>query len=132
MNLHILLTWIKQGHHYDDHHDNDKTYEVTNSKDVWCKPGQSVLDKRQCTVQLTIFADDIPRIRPSLIFHVQELFIKNSEKKQWDKRVTIQFQKNAWCDEGFKVTWIQNDWGSYFSNPPTPVSTDKLLIADIH
>ena len=30
------------------------------------------------------------------------------------------------------VTWIHNDWGSYFSNPPTPGSDGKLLIVDIH
>ena len=30
------------------------------------------------------------------------------------------------------VTWIQNDWCSYFSNPPTPGSDSKLPITDIH
>ena len=92
----------------------------------------SGLDKRQCTVQLTVFADGIPRIRPLLTFRGQGLRIKNSEKEQWDKRVTVQFQNNAWCYEGVMVTWIQNDWGSYFSNPPTPGSDGMLLIADIH
>ena len=71
-------------------------------------------------------------IRPLLIFRGQGLRIKNSKKEQWDKRVTFHFQKNAWCDEGVMVTWIQNDWGSYFSNPSTPGSDGKLLIADIH
>ena len=79
--------------------DDGKTYETTNSKDVWCKSGQSGLDKRQCTVQVSVFADGIPRIRLLLIFRGQGLRIKNSEKEQWDKRVTVQFQKNAWCDE---------------------------------
>ena len=112
--------------------DDGKTYETTNSKDVWCKSGQSGLDKRQCTVQVSVFADVIPRIRPLLIFCGQELHTKNSEKEQWDKRVTVQFQKSTWCDEGVMVTWIQNDWGSYFDNLPTPGSDGKLLIADIH
>lgn len=39
--------------------DDKKTYDVTNSKDTWCKSGQSGLDKRQCGVQLTVFADGI-------------------------------------------------------------------------
>ena len=29
---------------------------------------QSGLDKRQCTVQLTVFADGEPRVKPLLIF----------------------------------------------------------------
>ena len=83
-------------------------------------------------MQLTVFADGISRIRPLLIFRRQGLRTKNSEKEQWDQRVTIQFQKNAWCDEAVMVTWIQNDWCSYFSNPPTPGSDSKLPIADIY
>ncbi len=30
--------------------------------------GQTGLEKRQCTVQLTIFADGEPRVKPLLIF----------------------------------------------------------------
>ena len=30
------------------------------------------------------------------------------------------------------VTWIQSDWGSDYSNPTTPGSDGKLLIADIN
>ena len=52
--------------------------------------------------------------------------------KKADKSVTVQFQKNACCDEGIMVAWIQNDWSSSFSNPPVPGSDNKLLIADIH
>ena len=109
--------------------DVGKTYETTNSKDVWCKSGQSGLDKGQCTVQLAVFTDDISHAIPLLIFRGQGLCVKNYEREQWDKRVTVQFQKNAWCDEGAMVTWIQNDWGS---NQPMAGSNGKLLIADIH
>ena len=62
--------------------DDSKTYEITNSKDVWCKSGQSGLDKRQCTVQRIAFEDSIPCIKPLLIFRGQGLRIKNSEKEQ--------------------------------------------------
>ena len=46
--------------------DDGKTYDSKGSKDVWCKSGQSGLDKRQCKVQLTVFEDEVPRIK--LIF----------------------------------------------------------------
>ena len=44
--------------------DDKKTYDVTNSKDTWCKSGQSGLEKRQCGVQLTVFADGISPFSP--------------------------------------------------------------------
>ena len=47
------------------------TYADKGSKSVWVRGGQSGLEKRQCTVQLTIFADGEPRIKPFLIFKGQ-------------------------------------------------------------
>ena len=35
---------------------------------MWVHGGASGLDKRQCTVQLTLFADGEPRVKPLLIF----------------------------------------------------------------
>ena len=111
---------------------NRKTYDTTNSKYVWRKLNQSGLDMWQCTLQPTVFADGIPHVRALIIFLGQWLHIENSKKEQWDKRVTVQFQNDACCDQRFIVTWIQNDWCGYFRNPPMPGSNGKLLIADIH
>ena len=55
--------------------------------------------------------------------------IKEDEKKRWDKRVSVLFQPNAWCDEPTMKTWIRNDWGNVFTNPATPGSTGKILLA---
>ena len=41
--------------------DDGKTYNQTGSKEIWCASGSSGLEKRQCTVQLTIFADGVLR-----------------------------------------------------------------------
>ena len=48
--------------------DDGKTYSVAGAKEVWCATGATGLDKRQCTAQLTIFADGISRVRPTIIF----------------------------------------------------------------
>ena len=48
--------------------DDGKTYNQTGSKEIWCASGSSGLEKRQCTVQLTIFADGVSRVRPLVIF----------------------------------------------------------------
>lgn len=45
-----------------------ETYADTGDKTVWVRGGASGLDKRQCTAQLTVFADGQPRVKPLLIF----------------------------------------------------------------
>ena len=37
--------------------DDKRNYEKNGADEVWIASGQSGLEKRQCTVQLTIFAD---------------------------------------------------------------------------
>ena len=46
----------------------DDTYSEKGAKTVWVRGGASGMEKRQCTVQLTIFADGVPRVKPLLIF----------------------------------------------------------------
>ena len=58
--------------------------------------------------------------------------ISPDEKKVWDSRVTVFFQKNAWCDEEVMIKWIKTEWNNFFLNPPTPGSDGKILVADIH
>ena len=44
------------------------TYADKGDKTIWVVGGASGLDKRQCTAQLTVFADGEPRVKPMLIF----------------------------------------------------------------
>ena len=44
------------------------TYADKGDRSIWVIGGASGLDKRQCTVQLTVFADGKPRVKPLLIF----------------------------------------------------------------
>lgn len=44
------------------------TYADTGDKTVWIRGGMSGLDKRQCTAQLTVFADGEARVKLLLIF----------------------------------------------------------------
>ena len=43
-------------------------HEDKGSKTVWVQGGISSLNKRQCTVQLTVFADGVPCVKPLVIF----------------------------------------------------------------
>ena len=74
------------------------TYETTNSSMVWVRGQASGLEKRQCTAQLTIFADGEPRVKPLLIFRGKGKRIGLRERLQYYRRVSVQFQSNAWCD----------------------------------
>ena len=48
--------------------DDGKTYASKGSSEVWCVSGSSGLDTRQCSVQLAIFADGVPRVVRLLYF----------------------------------------------------------------
>ena len=59
---------------------SDGTYSEKGAKTVWVRGGASGMEKRQCTVQLTIFADGVPRVKPLLIFRGQGKRITLREK----------------------------------------------------
>ena len=58
----------------------------------------------------------------------------NSSAKSdaWDSRVKVMFQENAWCSESIMKAWIESEWANVFTNPPTPSSTGKILVLDMH
>ena len=94
--------------------DDKITYEITGSKDVCCRSGAYGLDKRQATAQITLFTDGKPRVKPAVIFRGKGKRLKATEKNAWDKRVTVYFQENAWCDEDIMLKWIHNNWNNFF------------------
>ena len=81
----------------------DVTYSSKGGKTVWCRTTGSGQDKRQCTAQLTIFADGIARVKPLLIFKGTGMRIADKESKRYDNRVVVKFQENARCDEGIML-----------------------------
>ena len=97
--------------------DDGKTYSDKGSSEVWCVSGSSGLDKRQCSMQLTIFADGVPLVRPLVMFRGKSLRITRKEQETWDRRVQVAFQPKAWCDESMIRKWISEQWGNIFINP---------------
>ena len=88
--------------------DDGKTYHKKDVKEVCAQIGQSGLDKRQATVKLTAFADEVDRVRPTVIFRGKGLLISVKEKK-------------VMTDES--RSWI---------NPIGQNSDAKILITDVH
>ena len=58
---------------------------------VWVQGGNSGLDKRQCTIQLTIFADGIPRVKLLVIFRGIGKQVTFQKKLKYDKRISVCF-----------------------------------------
>ena len=97
--------------------DNGKTYDKKDVKQVWAQSGQSGLDKRQATVQLTVFTDEVDRVRP--IFIQQPLqgkgcWISAKEKQRYDRQVKVMYQDKAWCDQEIMKEWISTEWTNLF------------------
>ena len=83
-------------------------------------------------MQLTVFADGVPRVCPLVIFRGKGLRITHKEQEAWDHRVQVAFQPNAWCDKSMMKKWISEQWGNIFINPRTTGSAGKILVADVH
>ena len=107
-----------------------KTYNIQGKKNIWVKSTSSGLDKRQMTIQLTIFADGIPRVKPIVVFRGKDLRITPTEKALWDSRVHVVFQDNACVNEDIFLWWIEHAWKlscmSIFDK------SQKLLVLDVH
>ena len=79
--------------------DKGKSYDKKGVKEVWTQSGQSGLDKRQVTVQLTVFADEVDRVSPTATFRGKCLRISTKEKQSYDRRVIAMYREKAWCDQ---------------------------------
>lgn len=67
------------------------TYATKGEKTVWTQTTGSGHEKRQCTVQLTVFADGEPQISPLLKLKGTGKRIPDKEVKQYDSSVVIKF-----------------------------------------
>ena len=68
---------------------NGLTYESKGASTVWVQGGNLGLDKCQCTVQLTLFADGIPQVKPLVTFRGTGKRITFQERLKYDKRVSM-------------------------------------------
>ena len=103
------------------------TYETKGEKTVWTRTTGSGHEKRQCTVQLTVFADGEPRIKP--------LLMKANPRQRTeadDPRVVVKFQENAWCDENMMIYWVRHLWNSQSTFFSTNGKRSRLLVYDQH
>jgi hypothetical protein len=68
---------------------------------VSLKRARSGWEKRQCTLQLIVFADGIARAKPLLMFHGQENskdWRRGAEKKKYHTGVVVIFNPKAYAN----------------------------------
>lgn len=73
-------------------------YANRGSKQIWLKSTSSGAEKRFATVQLTAYADGVPRVKPNVIFHGAGMRMAK-EKGLYHPKVRVSFQPKAWVDE---------------------------------
>lgn len=66
----------------------------------------SGLDKRQATLQLCIRAEGDQNVKPALVFR-EKGNVSSVEEENYDKRVDVYFQQNAWMDSEVNMQWCR-------------------------
>ena len=85
-----------------------RTYESKGSKTVWAKGGTSGWDKRQATLQLTIFADGEMRVLPLIFFKGKGIGASIvREKRLYDPRVVVKFNPTGYANSENMEEWIE-------------------------
>ena len=86
-----------------------RSYEFKGKRTVWAKSKKSGWGKRQATIQLTIFADGIARVKPLLIFCGAvdgKSATRKREAKRYHSGVVVQFNQKAYANTGMESSII--------------------------
>jgi hypothetical protein len=85
-----------------------QTYNTVGEDTVWIKSSkQNGLDKRQATLQLTVFADAVPRVQPLIFFRGQGVGGSIiAESRHYHPRVVVKFNPTAYANSENILEWI--------------------------
>lgn len=105
-----------------------RTYSIKGDKTIWAKATKISWDKRQATLILVVFADGICHIQPIIIFpgtenERQQAIYYGKERKRYDKRVVVLFNKTAYTNEQVMMKWIHTFLIPALSSTDKPTTT---------
>jgi hypothetical protein len=101
------------------------SYNITGEKTIWVQSSQSGWDKRQGTIQLTIFADGVPRVKPLLFFRGKGVGPSVlTEMKSYDPRVVVKFNPKAYANSQNMIEWLDDQLIPVLDNQPTLLALD--------
>jgi len=103
-----------------------QTYSPIGEKTIWAQSSsQSGWDKRQGTIQLTVFADSIPRVKPLIFFRgkgVGPTIL--AEKQLYDSRVVVKFNPTAYANSSNMLEWLDEQVVPILEDQPTILAMD--------
>ena len=102
-----------------------QTYEPKGSKTVWVKGATSGWDKRQATLQLTIFADGEDRVLPLIFFKGKGIggsILR--EMLLYDPRVKVRFNPTAYANSENIQEWIEEQLVPALGGQPALLALD--------
>lgn len=105
--------------------EQDRTYELSGSKQVWVSQPGSGLDKRQATLQLCIRAEGRQTVKPAIVFR-DKGNVSTQEREKYDKDIDVYFQPCAWMDSETNMKWTEHT----LKNGLKDDSAEKVLFAD--
>ena len=106
---------------------DSQTYNQIGEKTIWVQSSKSGWDKRQGTIQLTVFADGVPRVKPLISFWVQGTGPTIvSERRQYDNRVIVnlKFNPTAYANSSNVLEWLEEQLIPVLNGQPTLLAID--------
>lgn len=102
-----------------------QTYNKIGEKTIWAQSSQSGWDKRQGTIQLTVFADGIPQVKQLIFFRGQGIGpTVVREKESYDPRVVIKFNAKAYANAENFLEDLEDQFIPILSGQPSPLVLD--------
>jgi len=104
-----------------------RTYNLIGEKTIWLQLSKSEWDKRQCTVQLTVFAYGVPGVKPLLFFSGQGVGSTiASEWEEYDPCVVIKFNATAHANSSNVLGWLDEQLIPELDGEPTLLAIELL------
>jgi hypothetical protein len=95
-------------------------YAKKGEKTVRLKGGKSGHDKRQCTLQIAVFADGIPRCKLLLMFKGKlksKDYRRRTEEKRYNPGVVVIFNEKAYANTLNLIDWVKNQYSMASAYP---------------
>jgi hypothetical protein len=97
-----------------------RTYAKRGDKTIRIKEGKNGHDKRQCTLQIAVFADGVLRCKPLLIFKGKPGKGDSRRKAEYLKYhpgVVVIFNEKAWANTSNLLDWVKNQYSMASAYP---------------
>lgn len=102
-----------------------RTYNQIGEKSIWLQSSKSGWDKRQGTIQLTVFADGVARVKPLIFFRGKGTGSTIvSEQRLYDNRVVVKFNPTAYANSSNMLEWLDEQLVPVLNGQPTLLAID--------